>query len=124
MRRSRGSHRTLQNRSRRAHERGVPRRDADLVLSAGGRDGICVPRAGGRRGSGPACGVDVYADGNGVFPDGRLYQLVRQHVEVRARTAEITFLAAGAETYEYTFGWRCEEGRAGPRPGQAKVPRP
>ena len=49
-------------------------------------------------------GVDVDEDGNGVLRDGRMYQLVRQHDEVRRRTLEITFLEPGAEAYAFTFG--------------------
>jgi hypothetical protein len=39
-----------------------------------------------------------------MLRDGRLYQLVRQHDAVRARTLEITFLEPGAEAYVFTFG--------------------
>jgi thiol-disulfide isomerase/thioredoxin len=53
---------------------------------------------------GPAHGVDVDADGNGLLRDGRMYQLVRVHDAVRDRTVEITFLEAGAEAYVFTFG--------------------
>ena len=53
---------------------------------------------------GPSHGVDVDGDGNGSLTDGRMYQLVRQHGEVRERTLEITFLEPGAEAYVFTFG--------------------
>jgi hypothetical protein len=53
---------------------------------------------------GPSHGVDVDEDGNGLLGDGRMYQLVRQHETVRERTLEITFLAAGADAYAFTFG--------------------
>ena len=53
---------------------------------------------------GPAHGVDVDEEGNGLLVDGRMYQLVRQHDTVRDRTLEITFLAAGADAYAFTFG--------------------
>ena len=53
---------------------------------------------------GPSHGVDVDEDGNGVLRDGRLYQLVREHAQVRERTLEITFLEPGAEAYAFTFG--------------------
>ena len=53
---------------------------------------------------GASHGVDLDEDGNGELGDGRLYQLVRQDGAVRERTFEITFLAAGAEAYAFTFG--------------------
>jgi hypothetical protein len=48
--------------------------------------------------------VDVDEQGNGVLRDGRMYQLVRVHDEVRDRTLEITFGEPGAEAYAFTFG--------------------
>jgi len=51
-----------------------------------------------------AAGEDVGADGYGTIGDRRLYQLVRQPGRVADRTAEITFLDPGAETYSFTFG--------------------
>ena len=53
---------------------------------------------------GSSHGDDVDAHGNGVLHDGRLYQLVRQHEEIRERTLEIAFAAPGAEAYVFTFG--------------------
>jgi hypothetical protein len=53
---------------------------------------------------GPSHGIDVDEDGNGLLRDGRMYQLIRQPEEIRDRTLEITFLAAGAEAYVFTFG--------------------
>jgi hypothetical protein len=53
---------------------------------------------------GPSHGVDVDEDGTGVFRDGRLYQLIRQHDSVGERTLEITFLERGAEAYVFTLG--------------------
>ena len=53
---------------------------------------------------GPAAGVDVGEDGEGVLADGRMYQLVRQRDAVRERTLEVTFLEPGAEAYAFTFG--------------------
>jgi hypothetical protein len=53
---------------------------------------------------GASHGVDVDEQGSGHLGDGRLYQLVRQHDEVRERTLEITFREAGAEAYAFTFG--------------------
>ena len=51
-----------------------------------------------------AHGADLDADGYGTVGDRRLYQLLRQPGHVTDRTAEITFLDAGAETYSFTFG--------------------
>jgi len=53
---------------------------------------------------GPAYGVDVDADGNGVLDAPRLYQLVRQPGPIADRTVEITFRTAGAHAYAFTFG--------------------
>ena len=49
-------------------------------------------------------GVDVDEHGNGVLDVARLYQLVRQHDDVQARTIELTFSQPGAEAYAFTFG--------------------
>jgi len=46
----------------------------------------------------------VLVDFWGVLRDGRLYQLVREHDEVRERTLEITFDEPGAEAHVFTFG--------------------
>jgi thiol-disulfide isomerase/thioredoxin len=79
-------------------------RDAHLVLSARARDPIpfCVRLDG--EAPGPSHGVDVDEDGSGLLGDGRLYQLVRQPVDVRERTLEILFSEPGAEAYVFTFG--------------------
>jgi thiol-disulfide isomerase/thioredoxin len=53
---------------------------------------------------GEAHGLDVDADGNGTLSRQRLHQLVRQRGSIADRTFEITFLAAGAEAYVFTFG--------------------
>ena len=79
-------------------------RDAHLVLSPGAREPIPFRVLLDGRAPGPSHGVDVDPDGNGVLADGRLYQLVRVHDAVRARTLEITFLEPGAEAYVFTFG--------------------
>jgi thiol-disulfide isomerase/thioredoxin len=79
-------------------------RDAHLVLATGGRAPIPFRVLLDGDAPGPSHGVDVDPDGNGVLRDGRLYQLVRQHDAVRARTLEITFLEPGAEAYAFTFG--------------------
>jgi hypothetical protein len=74
------------------------------VLSRGGREPI--PFRVRLDGEAPrSChGVDVDEKGNGVLRDGRMFQLVRQHDEVRERALEITFLRPGAEAYSFTFG--------------------
>ena len=79
-------------------------RDAHLVLAAGGRAPIPFRLRLDGQAPGPAHGVDVDPDGNGVLREGRMYQLVRSPDTVRERTLEITFLEAGAEAYAFTFG--------------------
>jgi len=79
-------------------------RDAHLVLSR--RAGAPIPfrvLLDGER-PGPSHGVDVDEEGRGVLGDGRMYQLVRVHDDVRDRTLEVTFLEPGAEAYSFTFG--------------------
>ena len=79
-------------------------RDVNLVLRS--RSGGAVPfrvRADGKA-PGPAGGLDVDAAGNGILAEPRLYQLVREPGKVRERTFQITFDAAGAEAYVFTFG--------------------
>jgi thiol-disulfide isomerase/thioredoxin len=52
-----------------------------------------------------AHGTDVDAQGDGVASEQRLYQLIRQpDGHVTDRSAEITFLDGGVETYAFTFG--------------------
>jgi hypothetical protein len=79
-------------------------RDAHLVLSAGAREPIPFRLLLDGEAPGPSHGVDVNEDGNGVLRDGRMYQLVHEHDEVREQTLEITFLEPGAEAYVFTFG--------------------
>ncbi|MEU5914334.1 redoxin family protein [Micromonospora sp. NPDC047527] len=79
-------------------------RDAHVVLAPGAQESIPFRVLLDGEPPGPAHGVDVDEDGNGVLRDGRLYQLVRQHDAVRERTLEITFGAPGAEAYAFTFG--------------------
>ncbi len=79
-------------------------RDAHLVLSPGGHEPIPFRVLLDGEAPGPAHGVDVDEDGNGLLTEGRLYQLVRQHQVVCERTLEITFLERGAEAYSFTFG--------------------
>lgn len=79
-------------------------RDAHLVLSSGAPDPIPFRVLLDGEAPGPSHGVDVDEDGNGVLVDGRLYQLVREHDDVRERTLEITFLEPGVEAYAFTFG--------------------
>ena len=56
------------------------------------------------RAPGPAHGIDVDEEGNGVVTEPRLYQLIRQPGPVQDRTFEIEFLDAGVETFSFTFG--------------------
>jgi hypothetical protein len=79
-------------------------RDAHLVLSRGAREPIPFRVLLDGEAPGASHGVDVDEDGNGLLQDARMYQLVREHDEVRQRTLEITFLEPGAEAYAFTFG--------------------
>ena len=79
-------------------------RDAHLVLNRAVPEPIPFRALLDGEAPGPAHGVDVDEDGNGLLEDGRLYQLVRQHDPVGERTLEITFLAPGAEACSFTFG--------------------
>ena len=79
-------------------------RDAHLVLSAGSREPIPFTVVLDGEAPGESHGVDVDAAGKGVLVDGRLYQLVRTHDDVRERTLEVTFTTPGAEAYAFTFG--------------------
>jgi cytochrome c biogenesis protein CcdA/thiol-disulfide isomerase/thioredoxin len=49
-------------------------------------------------------GADIDSEGYGVVREQRLYQLIRQSAEVRARTLTIQFLDEGAQAYAFTFG--------------------
>jgi thiol-disulfide isomerase/thioredoxin len=49
-------------------------------------------------------GLDVDEAGRGTLTQQRLHQLIRQRTAIVDRTFEITFLAAGAEAYVFTFG--------------------
>jgi thiol-disulfide isomerase/thioredoxin len=53
---------------------------------------------------GPAHGLDVDGEGNGVVTEPRLYQLIRQPGMIEDRTFEIEFLDPGVETFSFTFG--------------------
>jgi thiol-disulfide isomerase/thioredoxin len=79
-------------------------RDAHLVLSRGMHDPIAFRVLLDSHAPGSSHGVDVDEDGNGLLTDARLYQLARQHREVREHTLEITFAQPGAEAYVFTFG--------------------
>jgi len=79
-------------------------RDVHLVMRS--RTGASVPFRVLLDGAPPgsAHGLDVDEDGDGTLVHPRLYQLVRQQESITDRTFEITFLAAGAEAYVFTFG--------------------
>ena len=79
-------------------------RDAHLVLSPGAREPIPFRVRIDGNAPGPAHGVDVDEDGNGLLGVGRLYQLVRQQDTVAERTVQVTFEEAGAEAFAFTFG--------------------
>jgi thiol-disulfide isomerase/thioredoxin len=53
---------------------------------------------------GDAHGLDVAASGEGTVAEPRMYQLVRQHDAIVARTFEMTFRDPGARAYVFTFG--------------------
>jgi hypothetical protein len=53
---------------------------------------------------GVAHGLDVDEQGNGTVSEQRLYQLIRQPQPITDRLFEIEFLAAGVETFCFTFG--------------------
>ena len=79
-------------------------RDAHLVMAGGAEAAIPFRVLVDGEPPGASHGVDVDADGNGTLGDGRLYQLLREQGSVRERTLEISFAAAGAEAYVFTFG--------------------
>jgi thiol-disulfide isomerase/thioredoxin len=79
-------------------------RDAHLVLSPAGGQPIPFRVLLDDAAPGSSHGVDVDEQGNGVLRHGRMYQLVRQHDEVRERTLEITFSEPGARAHVFTFG--------------------
>jgi thiol-disulfide isomerase/thioredoxin len=53
---------------------------------------------------GEAHGLDVDEDGNGTLSQQRLYQLIRQRGSIADRNLAVSFGAAGAEAYCFTFG--------------------
>jgi hypothetical protein len=79
-------------------------RDAHLVLSRATQELIPFRVLLDGEPVGRSHGLDVDQHGNGMLRDGRLYQLVRQHDQVREQTLEISFLGPGAEAYVFTFG--------------------
>ncbi len=80
-------------------------RDVNLVMGPPSR-GAAVPFRVlvDREPPGDAHGLDVDEQGHGTLIQARLYQLVREPGPVTERTFEITFLAAGVESYAFTFG--------------------
>jgi hypothetical protein len=75
-----------------------------LVLAPGTREPIPFRVLLDGEAPGPSHGDDVDEDGHGALDEGRLYQLVRVTGPVRERTLQITFDAAGAGAYAFTFG--------------------
>jgi thiol-disulfide isomerase/thioredoxin len=53
---------------------------------------------------GPAHGIDVDEQGNGMVTEPRLYQLIRQPKPIADRQFEIEFLDAGVQAFAFTFG--------------------
>jgi thiol-disulfide isomerase/thioredoxin len=80
-------------------------RDVHLVMGPPAR-GASVPFRVLLDGEPPggAHGLDVDENGDGTVTQQRLHQLVRERGMIEERTFEITFLAAGAEAYAFTFG--------------------
>ena len=80
-------------------------RDLNLVMAPSAR-GAALPFRVTLDGDqlGDSHGDDAAADGTGTLNDQRTYQLIRQSGPITDRTAEIEFLAAGAEAYCFTFG--------------------
>lgn len=79
-------------------------RDANLVLTKAGPGPVRFRVTLDGQPPGADHGADVDAQGNGVIEANRLYQLVRQRGEVRARNVEIRFLDSGARGHAFTFG--------------------
>jgi len=80
-------------------------RDVHLVMGPPAH-GISVPFRVSVDGDPPgeAHGLDIDEDGNGTVSQQRLYQLIRQRGSITDRTFEVSFGAAGAEAYCFTFG--------------------
>ena len=78
-------------------------RDVHLVLEASGEPIPFRVLLDGQP-PGPAHGIDVDENGNGVVQDGRLYQLIREADDIRERTVEVTFDRSGVRGYVFTFG--------------------
>jgi hypothetical protein len=53
---------------------------------------------------GAAGGIDIDAKGNGILPDPRMYQLIRQPKPIADRLFEIEFVSPGMEAFAFTFG--------------------
>ncbi len=80
-------------------------RDLHLVLAppAAGKPVRFKVRIDGQA-PGAMAGDDVDAEGAGQVDGNRLYQLIRQHGEVKERRFEIEFLDPGVHAYAFTFG--------------------
>jgi cytochrome c biogenesis protein CcdA/thiol-disulfide isomerase/thioredoxin len=80
-------------------------RDLHLVLGPG-KDGKPVRFRVLLDGQPPGAdhGADVDEQGGGVVKEQRLYQLVRQHGDIKDRTFEIQFLDPDAQAFAFTFG--------------------
>ena len=79
-------------------------RDLHLVLGSTNHNAVRFRITLDGHAPGPDHGADIDAQGNGVIREQRLYQLIRQHGEIRVRTFRIEFQDAGAEAFAFTFG--------------------
>jgi hypothetical protein len=80
-------------------------RDVHLVLGPATRGGSVRFRVlMDGRAPGPAHGLDVDEQGNGMVTEQRTYQLIRQPMPIVDRKLEIEFLDPGVEAYAFTFG--------------------
>jgi hypothetical protein len=80
-------------------------RDLNLVMTPGVQKGPVPFRVliDGRA-PGPAHGIDVDEQGNGVVAEPRMYQLIRQTRPIDDHQFTIEFLDPGVEVFVFTFG--------------------
>jgi hypothetical protein len=79
-------------------------RDVNLVMAPPAEGSVAFRVLLDGEPPGDAHGLDVDEAGNGTLDRPRLHQLIREPGSITDRTVEISFLAAGAEAYCFTFG--------------------